>query len=97
MSGSARWKENRIRQEIYLEQLKYIDTLHSGGGLNGARSQGSTPALFVQQIVDNRSDKEIPNRRTENRLPWVALRVVLVAAWAAVCLWVWLGQFGIHR
>jgi hypothetical protein len=43
MSGSARWKENRIRERIYLERLKHTETLLNGAGLNGANSPGGTP------------------------------------------------------
>jgi hypothetical protein len=35
MSGSARWKEDRIRERIYLEQLKHTATLPNGARLNG--------------------------------------------------------------
>ncbi len=92
MSGSARWKEDRIRERIYLEQLKHTETLPNGAGFNGANSQGGTPVLFLQQTVGSRS----PNRRKKNHLPWNILRVALLAAWVAICVWVYLGQFGIH-
>jgi len=91
MSRSARWKEDRIRERIYLEQLKHTETLPNGAGLNGANSQGGTPVLFLQQTFASRS----PNRR-KKRLPWNILRVALLAAWVAICVWVYLGQFGIH-
>ena len=35
MSGLARWKENRIRQGIYLGHLKDTTTSFSRGGFNG--------------------------------------------------------------
>jgi hypothetical protein len=92
MSGSARWKEDRIRERIYLEQLKHTETLPNGAGLNGANSPGGTPELCLQQTFGRRS----PNRRKKNRLPWNALRVALLAAWVALCVWVYLGQFRIH-
>ena len=92
MSGSARWKEDRIRERIYLEQLKHTETLPNGAGLNGANSQGGTPALFLQQTFGSRS----PNRKKKNQLPWKFLRVALLAAWVAICVWVYLVQFRIH-
>jgi hypothetical protein len=92
MSRSARWQEDRIRERIYLEQLKHTETLPNGAGLNGANSQGGMPVLFLQQTFGRRS----PNRRKKNRLPWNILRVALLAAWVAICVWVYLGQFGIH-
>jgi hypothetical protein len=97
MSGSARWKEDRIRQEVYVEQLKHAETPANGAHLNGSDSPGRTPVLLLQQTFGNRSDKLVPNRRKKNQLPWIILRVALLAGWAAVCLWVYLGQFGIHR
>jgi len=39
MNGSARWKEDRIRERIYLEQLKHTETLPNGVGLNGLTYQ----------------------------------------------------------
>ena len=93
MSGSARWKEDRIRQGIYLKQSKHTETVPKGAGLNGANSQGGPPVLFLQQAVDRRS----PNQRKKNQLSWNILRVALLAAWVAICVWVYLGQFGIHR
>jgi hypothetical protein len=92
MSGSARWKEDRIRERIYLEQLKHTETLPNGAGFNGANSQGGTPVRFLQQTFGSRS----PNRRKKNHLPWNILRVALLAAWVAICVWVYLGQFAIH-
>jgi hypothetical protein len=40
MSRSARWKEDQIREQIYLEHLKPKGTLASGAGLNGTSSPG---------------------------------------------------------
>jgi hypothetical protein len=93
MSESGRWKEDRIRQEIYLEQLKHTETLPNGAGLNGANSQDGTPMLFFQQTLGRRS----PNRRKKNQLPWNILRIVLLAGWVAILVWVYLGQFGIRQ
>lgn len=93
MSRSARWKEERIRERIYLEQLKHTETLPNGASLTGASLSGGTPRLFLQQTFAGRR----PNRRKQNQLPWNILRVALLAAWLAICVWVYLGQFGIHR
>jgi hypothetical protein len=35
MSGLARWKENRIRQGIYLGQLEHTNASSSRGDFNG--------------------------------------------------------------
>jgi hypothetical protein len=96
MSGSARWKENRIRQEIYLEQVKHREMSPNRADVHGPNSQGQTPVLFLQQTLSNRSDKRILNRSKKNQLRWMILRVALLAAGVAVCLWVYLGQFGIR-
>ena len=93
MSGSARWKEDRIRQRIFLEPLKHTETVPKGAGLNGTNSQGGPPVLFLQQTLDRRS----PNRRARYQLFWNILRVALLAVWVAICVWVYLGQFGIHQ
>ncbi len=58
MSGSARWKEDRIRERTYLEQLKHTETLPNGAGFNGANSQGGTPVLFLQQLMMSLSKLE---------------------------------------
>ena len=94
MSRSARWKEDRIRERIYLEQLKqkHTETLPNGAGLNGANSPGGTPVLFLQQTFGSRSS----NRRKKNQLVWNILRVALLAAWVAICVRVYLAKFGIH-
>ena len=92
MSRTARWKEDRIREQIYLEQLKHTETGPNGAGLNGAKSQGGSPVLFLQQTFGSRS----PNRRKKNQLLWNILRVALLAVWVAICVRVYLAQFGIH-
>ena len=94
MSRSARSKEDRIRERIYLEQLKqkHTETLPMAAGLNGTNSPGGTPVLFLQQTFGSRS----PNRRKKNQLLWNILRVALLAVWVAICVRVYLGQFGIH-
>lgn len=99
MSGLARWKESRIHQEIYLGQLKHTDTSPSGAGLNRANLQGwnGRTVLFLEQTPGTQSEKRIPNRRKKNRLPWIILRVALLAAYLVLWLWVYSGQFGIHR
>ncbi len=97
MSGSARWKEDQIRQEIYLRHLKQTNTASSGGH-SGANLDGwnGTPAPFLKKEAGIRWEKRIPNRREKNGLSWITLPIALLAAGVAVSLWVYLGQFGIH-
>jgi hypothetical protein len=59
--------------------------------------RNGTSVLFLEQTPGTGSDKRTPHRRKENRLPWMILRLALFAAGAALYLWVYLGQFGIHR
>jgi hypothetical protein len=92
MSGYARWKENRIRQEIHLAHLKHAKTYGTyPPGSNG------TSVRFLEQRPDTGSNKRTSNRRNENRLPWMILRLALLAIGVAAWLWVYLCQFGIHR
>jgi hypothetical protein len=95
MSGSARWKEDRIRQEIYLRHLKQTNTASSGAGHSGANLHGwdGTSAPFLEKKAGIRWEKRISNRREKNRLPRIALGIALLAASLAVCLWGYLGQF----
>ena len=99
MNGLPRWKENRIRQEVHLARLKHPKTLFNGDGAHRAYPPGrnGTSVLFLEQTPGTGSDKRTPNRRKENRLPWMILRLALFAAGVALYLWVYLGQFGIHR
>ena len=71
MSGSARWKEDRIRQEIYLTYLKHTNTVSSGAGHSGANLRGwnGGSAPFLEKTSATRSEKWIPNRKKTNRLP----------------------------
>ena len=95
MNGSERWKEHRIRQEVYLQQLKHTDTLSRGAGLSKTNSQGQTPALLLRQTADTRSFKRTVNRTKKDRLLWIMFRVALLAAGLMVRLRAYLGQFEI--
>ena len=93
MSGLERWKENRIRQGIDRVHLKHTDASPSGAGLNGGNLQAWNGTSVLLLEPGTRAEKRIPNRREKNRLPWLIVRVALLAAG----LWVYLGQFVIHR
>jgi hypothetical protein len=95
MSGLEHWKESRIRQEIYRVHLKHTDASPRGGGLTGGNLQAwnGISVLLLEQTLGTRAEKRIPNRREKNRLPWIIVRVALLAAG----LWVYLGQFLFHR
>lgn len=92
MSGSERWKEHRIRQEVYLQQSKHTDKLFRGAGLSKTNSQGQTPALLLPQTAGNRSFKRIVNRTKKDLLLWIMSRIALLAAGVMVRLWAYLGR-----
>jgi hypothetical protein len=71
---------------------KHTETLPMAAGLNGTNSQGGTPVPFLQQTSGSQS----ANRKKKNQLLWNTLRVALLAVWVAICVLVYLGQFGIH-
>jgi hypothetical protein len=86
MSGYARWKENRIRQEIHLTYQKHATTSSNGAGVDGTYPAGSngTSVRFLEQRPDTGPDKQGTR---------IALLAIALAAW----LWAYLGQFAIHR
>jgi hypothetical protein len=99
MSELTRWKENRIRQEIFKEHSEASKTAFSRAGFDGADIPGGngTSVLFLEQTPSTRLDKWIPNRRKEHRLPWIVRRLALFVTGLGISLWVYLAKFGIHR
>ena len=99
MSGLPRWKENRIRQEIHLAHLKHAKTSSNGAGVDGTYPPGSngTSVRFLEQKPDTGSINEPRTEGTSIDFPWMILRLALLAIGVAAWLWVYLGQFGIHR
>ena len=99
MSGLPRWKENGIRKEIHLAHLKQAKTSSNGAGVDGTYPLGSngTSVLFLEQRPDTGSDERTSHRRKELRLPWMILRLALLAAYVALLFWVYSDRFGIHR
>jgi hypothetical protein len=69
MSGYARWKENRIRQEIHLAHLKHAKTSSNGAGVDGTYPLGSngTSVRFLEQRPDTGSDKRTSNLEPKER------------------------------
>jgi hypothetical protein len=82
-----------------LAHLKHPKTLFNGDDAHGAYPLGrnGTSVRFLEQRPNTGSDKRTSNRRNENRLPWMILRLALLAIGVAAWLWVYLCQFGIHR
>ena len=63
MSELERWKENRVRHEIYRVRLKHTGASPSGGGLSGGNLQAwnGTSVLLLEQTLGTRAEKRIPN------------------------------------
>ena len=96
MNGLTRRKENRICQEIYLGDLRHTNYAPTRVGYNGANLGGRTLGSFHENAPRARTGKGFPNRINKSRVPWIILRIALLIAGIALCLWVYLGQFGIH-
>ena len=74
-----------------MAHLKQAKTTSNGAGVDGAYPLGSNGASvpFLEQRPDTGSDERTSNRRKENRLPWMILRLALLAAYVALLLWVY--------
>ena len=88
MNELSRWKENRIRREIYIEHLKHPKVSPNGAGSNGTKLQG--------QNGNAGPNERILNRRKKSRPEWILLRLAVSAIILAAWFWVYLGQFRIH-
>jgi hypothetical protein len=99
MSTFRRWKEERIRHYIYLEQLKTTQNLSNKVSLNGARSEGRNGSsdLFLQGRPASVRDRRTSTKKANGGFPWMIVRLAILAAGAAAWLWLYLGQLGVHR
>jgi len=99
MSTFRRWKEERISHYIYLEQLKITQNLSNGVSLDGARSEGRNESsdLFLQVRSDSVHDRRSSAERQNGSLPWVIVRLAILAVGAAAWFWLYLGQLDVHR
>jgi hypothetical protein len=85
MSLSAlRWRENRVREELYKEHVKHSEALANGAGRQGSNGttlepDGQTPEALRAQGT--------PNRRKACPLSGVILPPPLTCG--AVGLWYW--------
>jgi hypothetical protein len=73
MNELSRWKENRIRQEIYIEHLKHPKTSPNGTGSNGTKLQGQ-------------NGNAGPKSRPEWILLRFTVSAIILAAWFWVYL-----------
>ena len=92
MSSFRRWKEERTRHHIYLEQLKVTQNLSNGVGLNGVTLEGrnGSSERFRQDRPDSVGDRRTSNGKKIDGFPWVIVRLALLVAGAAVWFWVYL-------
>jgi hypothetical protein len=99
MSELSRWKEFRIRQEIYLESLKQSSLASNQVGSGGTNTEASHTSLELLRR-DNpglRAGEKVPTRTKKHRLSGMLLRSGVLAAGVAICVWLWWVEFGIHR
>ena len=99
MSTFRRWKEERIGHYIYLEQLKTTQNLSNEVRLNGARAEGrdGRSDLFLQVRPDSARDRGPSAKKEDGGLPWIIVRLAILAAGAAAWFWLYHGQLGVHR
>jgi hypothetical protein len=99
MSTFRRWKEERIRHYIYLEQLKTTQNLSNGVSLNGARAEGRNESsdLFLKVRPDSVRDRRTSTKKEKDGFPWMIVRLAILAAGAAAWIWLYHGQLGVHR
>jgi hypothetical protein len=99
MSELSRWKEFRIRQEIYLESLKESSLAPNqvdSGGTNTGVSHTSLE-LLRRDNPGRRSGRQVSTRTKNHRISGMLLRSGVLAGGVAICLWLWWFEFGIHR
>jgi hypothetical protein len=97
MSAPSRWKEYRIRQEVYLESLK-----HSRLAANQASSGGTDTEVNHTSLQLLRRDKpglraagQVSNRTKKHRLPGILLSSAILAG--GVAIWLCWVAFAVHR
>src|SRR5260370_1880791 len=85
--SSLHWRENRVREEIYKQDLKQIDTSAHETGL--PKSKGATIASGEQ----NPEARQAENKKKNRRLRWIILSLAILAAGGATWFWIYLSQF----
>jgi hypothetical protein len=99
MSTFRRWNEERIRHYIYLEQLKNTQNLSDGVSLNRARAEGRNGRsdLFLQVRPDSVHGRRTSTKKENGGLPWMIVRLAILAAGAAAWFCLYHGQLALHR
>ena len=85
--SSLHWRENRVREEIYKQDLKQIDTSAHETGL--PKSNGATFAPREQKPEVRPAENQKKNRR----LRWIILSLAILAAGGATWFWIYSSQF----
>ena len=99
MSELSRWKEFRIRQEIYLESLKQDSLASNQVGSGGTNTELSQTRLewLRRDNPGLRAGRPVSTRTRKHRLSGVLLRSGVLAGGVAICVWLWWVEFGIHH
>jgi hypothetical protein len=99
MSEFSRWKEYRIRQEIYVERLKQPRVSSNRDGSIGRNVELRRASLesSLQDTPVVRGNRRILNRTKKDRLSGIVLRFGVLAGGVAICLWLCWVEFGVHR
>lgn len=85
--SSLHWRENRVREEGYKQDLKQIDTLAHETGL--PKSNGATFAPREQKP----EVRPAKNKKKNRRLRWIILPLAILAAGGATWFWIYSSQF----
>jgi membrane fusion protein (multidrug efflux system) len=91
MSASSwRWRENRVREEIYKQQLKNMSASSNGTSLH--QPDRVTTALR-QPTADARAVERVPVQRKSRLVRWILLPLLILVAAGGVWFWVYSSQF----
>jgi hypothetical protein len=99
MSELSRWKEFRIRQEIYLESLKQssLTSNQVGSGRTNSEVGHTNLELLSCDNPGLRVGRPVSTRTKRHRLSGMLLGSGVLAGGIAICVWLWWVEFGIHR
>ena len=99
MSTFRRWKEERIRNYIYLEQLKNTQNVSTAVSLNGFRfeERSESSDRFLHVRPSSVHDRRTSTKKKNLGFPWLIVRLAILADGAAAWFWLYLGQLGVHR
>jgi membrane fusion protein (multidrug efflux system) len=85
--SSLHWRENRVREEVYKQDLKQIDPSAHETGL--PKSNGATIAPREQKPEIRPAE----NKKKNRLLRWIILPLAILAAGGATWFWIYSSQF----